>query len=180
MNMKFKRDFFRSISMSLIVLVIISCVSSGCEPLRKKFVRQKKKEDTKREFIPVLDPIDYPARLHSTDEKYRHHYSLWQVWSKDLLGSLDSEGDSPKRQKYLLDQMSVQAQEMMNYVTGEKKQIWESLLTELINLRDNLDTLLFRSKSSVKNRARVVTSRVLRELNPKLESVRVAYVPVTE
>ena len=73
--------------------------SIGCEPLRKKFVRQKKKDENAQQFIPVLDPIDYPAAVYSAEEGYRKHYSLWRVWHKELMVSLDEQGID-RRQKY--------------------------------------------------------------------------------
>ena len=61
----------------LVCAVLVSFVLAleGCSTLRKKFVRQKKKED-KQEFVPVLDPVDYPDVVKTAGGIYEHHYML--------------------------------------------------------------------------------------------------------
>src|SRR5437899_1682173 len=97
---------------SLILVFLIS--SLGCEPLRKKFVRQKKKEQ-KEEFEPVLDPIDYPAAVHSPTQDYKHAYGLWKVWNKELLQEIETN-DNEKRQVYLLNESIEQLEAMEKLV----------------------------------------------------------------
>ena len=46
--------------MWIVPVLIVSLGFSGCETMRRKFVRQKKKKET-AEFIPVLEPIEYPG-----------------------------------------------------------------------------------------------------------------------
>ena len=58
----------------IIFLFLSTVLMTGCEPLRKKFTRKRKK-DQESEIMPVLDPIDYPARMDSPERRYRHFYS---------------------------------------------------------------------------------------------------------
>ena len=66
----------------LCAAVLVS--SAGCEPLRKKFTRQKKKGDVSTEIIPVLEPVDYPVKQYGAQEAYAQHYSLCKVWLSDF------------------------------------------------------------------------------------------------
>ncbi len=104
--------------------------SVGCEPLRKKFMR-KKKEEKESGILPVLEPVDYPAKkIYSSLEQYQRHYSLWKVWDKELLQSIQ-EGSNVKAQKYNLSQLIEQIEEMQKWVVAEKQKQLASLINEL-------------------------------------------------
>ena len=126
------------------LFICVSCcalifTSFSCEPLRKKFVRKKKSvENTSEKFNPVLDPIDYPAVEHSAMERYKLHYSLWKVWYRDLITAIDEEG-SDKRQKYLMDQMIVQMEEMDKWIVASKKSELSALISDLRKTEGALD-----------------------------------------
>lgn len=158
----------------LYFFVILACLLSfsfsvgGCATLHKKFVRQKKKKDDKPEFVPVLDPIDYPPKRTSPEERYKYHYSLWQVWEKDLIQNIDRQ-ESDKRQKYLLGEIIAQLQEMKRWVTPEKQQ-------QLGGIIDNLNTVSqvyekppqMRSSASVKRKIQAEGKKVREKFNPKV------------
>ena len=95
-------------------------LTTGCEPLRKKFVRKKKKE-TETKFVPVLEPIDYPTQKYSAERMYGYHYSMSLVWARDLEQAIE-EKNSGKRQEYILDQLIVQMGEMMVLLSQDKAQ----------------------------------------------------------
>jgi hypothetical protein len=125
--------FKRIISVGLLILLF--CIGtlplSGCTPLRNKFTRRKKKdEEQSQKFIPVLEPIDYPEKTYSSLERYSHHYSLWKVWEKDLLQTID-DGGSDKRQKYLLTQAIEQLEEMEQWLIDERREEFALLLESL-------------------------------------------------
>lgn len=101
------------------LLVLFVGGLSGCEPLRKKFVR-KKKETKQKEFIPVLQPVDYPARYQTPGEQYQYHYSMSKVWQKDLMTTLDEEA-SDKRVLYNLNEMITHMEAMEKILTGPKQ-----------------------------------------------------------
>ena len=66
---------------ALIACLLGMCVSmSACEPLRKKFTRQKKADaNADKDFVPVLEPQDYPAPEKNPPEMYKQHYALIKV-----------------------------------------------------------------------------------------------------
>ena len=127
-----------------VLLVCAACFvlifsSLSCEPLRKKFIRKKKSvENTSEKFIPVLDPIDYPPVEHSAWERYKLHYSLWRVWYRDLMTTIDEQG-SDKRQRYLMDQMIVQMEEMDKWIVASKKSELSALISDLRKTEGALD-----------------------------------------
>ena len=66
-----------------VCLISLTATLIGCEPLRKKFTRNKKNKEVSQEFIPVLEPIDYAENTKTPEEEYKHYYSLWKVWEKE-------------------------------------------------------------------------------------------------
>jgi len=120
---------------AVIIFLLIGLVAGGCEPLRKKFIRQKKKD--KEQSLgadPVLEPLEYPPKVYSSEELYRKHYSLWQAWHTDLLAAIDDEG-SLKRQLYDLGQAMVQLEEIKKLLLPGHQQKLQSLLDELEGVR---------------------------------------------
>ena len=115
-------------TLSILMIVCVLTVSAGgCASLRKKFTRKKKEKAGEQAFVPVLDPIDYPAPRVSPEERYRYHYSLWKVWQRDLVQNIDSK-ESDKNQRYLLGQIIAQLEEMKKWVTGARqKELTEAI-----------------------------------------------------
>jgi len=137
----------------------------GCEPLRKKFTR-KKKEDKKEKFIPILDPIDYSPSRVSSLEQYKYHYSLWQVWSKDL-GQLLDDRSMDKRRNYLYSQIAQELQELRRYIPEEHV----PKLDEAIAAYDGVGKELakpemMRNASVLEARLRRAESFIKKELKP--------------
>lgn len=120
-----------------ICLLSISLASSGCEPLRKKFTRQKKKDQGASEIVPILEPIDYPDKVHSPLEDYKQRYSLWQVWYREFLNSLD-ESSSVKQKLYQLDQLIAQLQEMQKLLIPEKNSKLAVLIVQFQSLKEGV------------------------------------------
>ena len=126
---KFSMDF--SFFVILMTLFSFSLTSVGCEPLRKKFTRKKKKEkEISEEMLPVLNPIDYAPKIYTPEEKYRQHYGLWKIWSKDLLEAIEAK-DNDKRQKYNLGQTIVQLTEMKKWIIEEKQRDLQTIIDDL-------------------------------------------------
>lgn len=135
-NLRKDHKKFRRIIVTISCLVALNLVLSGCEPLRKKFRRAKKEDKAGENFIPVLTPEDYPEPVYSSSSHYKKHYSMWRVWQKDFLQGLE-EGDSDKRQRYNLNQVLVQLQEMNRVITGEKQQRLSAIIAELQGVIDD-------------------------------------------
>jgi hypothetical protein len=149
--------------------VVIGSVTSGCEPLRKKFTRKKQaqKEDA---FIPVLEPEDYPEPTYTSQDLYQQHYSLWRVWYKDLVTAL-AENDSDKRQRYTLLETVSQLQKMSELIKGEKKAGLEKVIAELKEIGEELGLpKQMRNMSAIRLSVRNIEKEVRNEY--QLEGVK--------
>jgi len=126
------KAWFECGSIYFVCFLLISAIFiDGCEPLRKKFTRKKKKASVEDETVPLLEPIDYPQKVYSPAETYKHHYSLWQVWNNELQ-NIVLESAYRKRKIYLVDQIIAHLEVMRNLIL-EEKQI--SLISSLERLR---------------------------------------------
>ena len=134
--MESKRRFHFEVAVS--GLLIVAIMTSGCVNFRKKFIRQKKKDaEQGNEFIPVLEPEVYPDKVYSPSADYKYHYSLWQVWSKELSTAI-TNNESQKRQLYMLSQAMAQIDEMQKLVTEDKQKEFNDVLKRLGSLQETL------------------------------------------
>ncbi|HLD69468.1 MAG TPA: hypothetical protein VJA17_01770 [Candidatus Omnitrophota bacterium] len=153
----------------LVVILSFSLILSlmACEPLRKKFTR-KKKEDAKENFIPVLDPINYPPAFVTAEEKYKHHYSLWNVWQKELLQALDRD-ESEKRLEYLMGQLEMNLDSMRKWVEASKQEEINARLSDYVQIKKEMDKPeAMRNVYSLKRKIQLNVKKVRDTLHPKL------------
>jgi len=150
-------------------LCAVFLIISGCVPLRKKFTRQKKKDKlTDPRFIPVLDPIEYPEKIYSAEEKYRYHYSLWKVWDKDFLQVLERDG-SGKRQEFLLSQSIEQLEEMQVLLNDAKQAELKGLIGKLEIVRQDYDKpSSMRNKFSIRSKVGRNAKKIRNGFSPKV------------
>lgn len=167
------RPRFVTVDIRLLSAVVCLAVAvagiSGCAPLRKKFVR-KKKEDSNAEakFVPVLNPIEYPTRQESPEEAYKYHYSLWKVWNRDLLETVENDG-SDKRERYLINQSLEQLQAMHDLLNDESKAQMAGLMDELSDVLKEYDKPeSFRSKFSMRSKIQRYARKVREQFTPNL------------
>jgi len=165
---RYKRNVI-TLSFIIALIGIFSLTSIGCEPLRKKFTRKKKKEK-KEKFIPVLDPIDYPTRNVTPQERYHHHYNLWKIWHRELKQTVDGEGPNSKRMNYQFAQTLTQLMEMEQYVKGTTHdQLLESIndmnrVQKRIKKPENM-----RNMVSIRRKLDSISKEIRLKFNPRLE-----------
>lgn len=151
----------------LMILCVLTVSVGGCTALRKKFTRKKKEKNGEQAFVPVLDPVDYPAPSVSPEERYRYHYSLWKVWQRDLIQHIDSK-ESDKNQKYLLGQIIAQLEEMKRWVTEAKQKELSGAIGEwnaILAMYEQPAAL--RSSSSLKRKVEAGAKKVRDQFNPE-------------
>lgn len=125
------------ISTSILSLLVLSLLC-GCEPLRKKFTRKKKKEG-EVDFVPVLQPIEYPSQIRTKEDLYKHYYSLWQVWHRDILTAfLERAGD--KKLRYILKEIILNLDSMQQLLLGEKHDQLVGILDKLKRMQAELES----------------------------------------
>ncbi len=136
--------------LSIIAIVVMSVSLSACEPLRKKFTRQKKKDRMEnKDFVPVLEPLEYPAPADNPKENYKGHYSLIKAWYKDLWTAIEENG-SDKKIQYTIKQIYFHIDEMQKLVVPQK----QAELTKLKGLLAYYEESL-NSPSSMRNISRI-------------------------
>jgi len=151
----------------LVGVCLLTFCLNGCAPLKRKFTRKKKKDKVEK-FIPVLDPIDYPAPSHSAQERYAYHYSLWRVWSRDLLQTFDRKEARDKNQKYLLGQMLEQLKEMKKWISPEKEDGLNEVMEELRAIQDLFaKPVSLRNKFSIKKKLERNARKIRYGLKPE-------------
>lgn len=156
-------------------LLVTIFVTSGCEPLRKKFTRKKKKDLRATELIPILDPVDYPAKLQTPGDIYRHHYSLWQVWQRDLIGVLEEKG-SDKKITYLLNQILVQMEEMGKVLTGEPQKLLTQYIAKMQRIQEEITKpSAIRNNYGIKRKVDLIGKQVRQNL--KFKKIEESLVP---
>jgi hypothetical protein len=148
------------------LLLTISMSFSSCEPLRKKFTRQKKKDQqAENSFIPVLEPQEYPAPKDNPIENYKQHYSLVKVWYKDLWTSVE-EKSSDKHTQYVVKQVYAHIEDMRALLSPDKQTELDKLKALLKYYDESLNgPRPLRNMSRVQSDLRAF-DRQLRKLSP--------------
>ena len=163
-----RNEYYLSVLSVLVILCVLTVSVGGCTSLRKKFTRKKKEKTNEQAFIPVLDPVDYPAPSVSPEERYRYHYSLWKVWQRDLVKNIDNKG-SDKNQKYLLGQIIAQLAEMKKWVTGARqKELSEAIGEGNAILAMYERPAALRSSFSLKRKVEASAKKIRSRLNPEM------------
>jgi len=162
-----RNERYLSVLSILVVLCVLTVSVGGCTSLRKKFTRKKKEKANEQAFIPVLDPIDYPAPSVSPEERYRYYYSLWKVWQRDLVQKIDSK-ESDKNQKYLVGQIIAQLEEMKKWVTEAKqKELSEAIGEWNAILAMYERPAVMRGTMSLKRKVEASAKKIRDQLNPE-------------
>lgn len=112
--------------LAIVAVLVMSLSLSSCENVRKKFVRQKKKTEDK-DFVPVLEPEEYPAPEHNPPLLYKQHYNLIKAWYKDLW--------SPLQDRYPSGTPQYALKEISGHIDGMQKLLQPQLHPELDKLR---------------------------------------------
>lgn len=161
-----KINYRRAMSILALLGIFSLCVViSGCEPLRKKFVREKKRDKIVREE-PVLEPIEYPSSPYDAYSDYANRYSLFHVWKKEFISGIDDQ-ETSKRLRYFLDQMIGQLEEMVHLLREEKSLELAKDMQDLYPIRDQLDSLSYLYYlSKMKRKVNSITQSLRSQYNP--------------
>jgi len=152
----------------LCLAVLVS--AAGCEPLRKKFTRQKKKDQINNEIIPVLEPIEYPAKQHGAKEDYAQHYSLFRVWFSDFDTSR-REVANEKKIIYDLDAALKELDEMAKLLKSPSKDELGKIKQQVQFIRDEYEKpKAFRNDGKINSEMRSVDMIMRKQFKPGLLS----------
>jgi len=158
-------------------LVATSITLSACEPLRKKFTRQKKKDaSADQDFVPVLEPQEYPAADKDPVQNYKQHYALIKAWYKDMWTTLE-ERSSDKQQRYLLKTIYGHIDEMRKLVAPQQQQQLDELAKVLSYYDSALDAPpAMRNVSRIQSDLRAFDRMLRHKL--RADKIKGAFIPV--
>lgn len=165
MSNNFSRRWLSVCALCLAVVVLLT----GCEPLRKKFTRQKKKGDVVNEkFIPVLEPEEYHVKKYGAEESYAQHYSLLKVWFSDFASTYDQTSNE-KRQIYNLDAALKELKEMRNLLNGPILDELSGVEKQIVLIRDEYTKpKSFRNDARIRSEIRAVQSGINKKFKTDL------------
>lgn len=166
----------RKLMVTIIAVLAVSVSLSGCETLRKKFTRQKKHDQNDdNNFVPVLEPQEYPAPENNPPVNYKNHYDLLKAWYRDL-ETLLLEKNADKRMQYTLKQVFGHLDEMQKLVVSEKQAHVAKLRGLLKYYNESLNgPASLRNVSRIQSDLRAFDRELRDELSPgKLQG---SYVP---
>ncbi|MGE5280640.1 MAG: hypothetical protein ACM3L6_07860 [Deltaproteobacteria bacterium] len=106
---------FRS---GILVLGVVLTMS-GCETLRRKFTRKKRRAAAQETMI--VSPRDYSEHPFPNDTMYRQYFAYWKAWNQEWIASL-ADRDSHKKVLSCGDQTVANLEKMATYLKDEQRQ----------------------------------------------------------
>lgn len=100
----------------MVTLLIILCTNFlGCAAFKRKFVREKKKDQRP---YPVVYFKDYTENI-SLHELYKKHFLYWKYWEMELINALAQ--DNHKKQLLALNQAISNLKSIESYLVPDKQ-----------------------------------------------------------
>ncbi|MDP8266006.1 MAG: hypothetical protein P9M07_03570 [Candidatus Aceula meridiana] len=156
-----------TITLCVLGLFFVSVFTTGCEPLRKKFTRKKSSDRVEVVDEPILDPIDYPDRVYDSVADYKYRFSLFHVWKKEFISSIDDNA-TPKRMQYLLGSAIVQAEEMSKLLKAEKRVALEKDIVGLKAIQKKIEgPEQFYNAADIKRKTNSLSQKIRSDYNPR-------------
>ncbi len=136
-------------AISFVIIFMFVAGLTGCEPLRKKFTRQKKKVQESEE-IPILEPIEYPKTVLTAEALYKKSYGLWKIWHGELSDSI-VDSTNRKRQLYFLNQVVSTLSQMQVLLVPELQGGLKDAIAKLAKLQAQIESpVVIRAATSIK------------------------------
>ena len=160
--MKTKKSCFLSF------ILIFSCilVLTGCETLRKKFTRKKKRRET--EEVMVITPRDYSAHPFPNDVLYKQYFVYWKSWNQELVASLNDR-DSDKKILDCVEQAIINLKKMATYLKEEKAKELDVYIKKTEDLKNEIIEAKGMPPSRL-NLLRYKAERILSSVNRQFDS----------
>jgi len=143
-----------------VCFLFVALATEGCEPILKKFRRQKKKATEESSEIPILEPIEYPKKIYSAEDVYKKHFSLWKIWQNDLIENMGNT-DNKKRLFSLVGQVATNLSEMQKLLSQEKQSGLKKAIDTLGKFKNDLAApVSVRSISSWKTELKLMEKNI--------------------
>ncbi|MFH1201328.1 MAG: hypothetical protein V1674_00345 [Candidatus Omnitrophota bacterium] len=122
---------------------------TGCDAMRKKFIRTKKSESLE---TPIYVPVEYNQEDKSKERIYRDYFAYWQSWQDELINNLDA-GANHKKQIECVDQIILNLEKMKLLLADEKQKRLDAFILQSKKFKEdiarpNLSIMLFSQLKS--------------------------------
>ncbi len=101
-----------------VLVLALVLAASGCETLRRKFTRRKRRKTAQEEM--VVAPRDYSEHPFPNDVLYQQYFTYWKAWNQEWVASL-TDRDAPKKIAGCGEQALVNLEKMRTYLADEKQ-----------------------------------------------------------
>ncbi|MBN3039266.1 MAG: hypothetical protein JW869_07630 [Candidatus Omnitrophica bacterium] len=119
---------------TVIILVSMTFIFSGCESFRKKFVRKPKE----KEVVNVVVRTHEYESQYTIDELYKKYYIFWSAAQKELIEVLEEDG-SRKKKVFSASQILENLKHMRGYLVPEKQLQLDKFIAKQENIAKQLD-----------------------------------------
>ena len=138
---------------------------TGCESLRRKFTRMKKKTQPQEEMI--ITPRDYDANPLPKDVLYKQYFVYWKSWNQELVTSLNDQAPL-KKIKDCVEQAIANLKKMATYLSDEKAKELTVFTKETEALKVEIDQAASMPPSQLIS-LRYKAERILSSINRKFD-----------
>lgn len=132
------------------ILAIFICAAfllTGCESLRKKFTRTKKKSSSEEEMI--VSPRDYSENPLPVEVLYKQYFAFWKSWNQELVSALN-DTDPHKKILVCVRESIKNLKNMSSYLVAEKKQGLQVYIERLSDLEKEIGQLATQPPSRMR------------------------------
>ncbi|MBF0620218.1 MAG: hypothetical protein HQL19_08635 [Candidatus Omnitrophica bacterium] len=164
--MQNSREYLKRVMVLVCLGIFVTVGFSGCATLRRKFTRKKAGEDTKQDVMPVLQPIEYAAPVHTPLDTYQTHYAVWRAYFNDLWEDFGKKSNG-KRENFILTQVVAKMNGMADLLSGEPQAKLQALAVQVQDVMAQLDKPEgVRRYDLLKSALRKVEAEVRRSFKP--------------
>lgn len=125
------------------ILILILCVSTGCQTIRKKFVRKKTSKSKPSVYV---DFKEYPTTI--SQEDYINYYLFVRGWLDDLEEAL-RKGLSFKRAKRAVNEAVMNFEQMFYYYNKDVKEKVSPLYKNMLAIKDKVEGIQSMNETKI-------------------------------
>jgi hypothetical protein len=150
-----------------VAICIVSCIFllTGCETMRKKFVRKRKKTESTEPMVIV--PRDYSAHPFPSDVLYKQYFVYWKSWNQELVESLNDRL-SYKKISDCAQQALMNLKKMATYLEEEKAKELDTYIKKTEDLKGRIEYVKNLPPSQM-NMLKYDAERILSAVNRKFD-----------
>ena len=151
------------------LFLVLGVFLTGCAPLRKKFIRQKKKDkESTGDFIPVLEPEVYPVKTMGPADVYAQQYSLFNVWISDYADNFET-ANNDKRLVNDLEAALKSLEQMISFVKSPLSEELTAIKTQVQLIRGEYSKPeSFRNRSKINSELRDLDRTMRKNYKPAM------------